>query len=301
MTTKQNNFEGGGAAGGEGTAITTGNSGGGSGDALATITLPGTATSATFNYSATGMNPSGTFGGRFQITGATVGGWRAYLAWTAAGTTLAGRFTFCLNTLPTVNCNIAGIINGSFTGNVRLLYLTASQSVQTTNAAGTGIGSTSGTLSAGTVYVWEMQIDCAASNTTGTINSQLYALSAPGSLLINFASSTADAGGGAASPQPIRGSAGNNDLVANLDVTFDDLLFVTGTTTPVGPPNVGATITMGSALAAAAAQTAPQVMNLTSPAYAATATDLGGGPGSWVNVTNAQGAADGSFATWTSP
>ena len=39
----------------------------------------------------------------------------------------------------------------------------------------------------------------------------------------------------------------------------------------------------------------------TSPAYAATATDLGGGTGSWTSPANAEGAADGSFATWTAP
>ena len=39
----------------------------------------------------------------------------------------------------------------------------------------------------------------------------------------------------------------------------------------------------------------------TSPAYAATATDLGGGTGSWTSPANAQGSADTSTATWTAP
>ena len=63
----------------------------------------------------------------------------------------------------------------------------------------------------------------------------------------------------------------------------------------------GATVTMGSALAATTAQPAAQIMSLTSPAYAATATDLGGGSGSWASPANAQGTGDGSFATWTAP
>ena len=40
---------------------------------------------------------------------------------------------------------------------------------------------------------------------------------------------------------------------------------------------------------------------VTSPAYATAASDLGGGPGSWVNPSYAEGPPDGSFATWTSP
>ena len=39
----------------------------------------------------------------------------------------------------------------------------------------------------------------------------------------------------------------------------------------------------------------------TSPAYAATATDLGGGTGSWTSPANAQGSADTTYATWTAP
>jgi hypothetical protein len=39
----------------------------------------------------------------------------------------------------------------------------------------------------------------------------------------------------------------------------------------------------------------------TSPAWAATATDLGGGSGSWASTGNADGVPDGSVATWTAP
>ena len=62
-----------------------------------------------------------------------------------------------------------------------------------------------------------------------------------------------------------------------------------------------ATVPMGPALAVTTAQAAPQLMSLTSTAYAATAADLGGGAGSWVNAGNADGTPDGSFATWTVP
>jgi hypothetical protein len=37
------------------------------------------------------------------------------------------------------------------------------------------------------------------------------------------------------------------------------------------------------------------------PNYAGAASDLGGGSGSWTNPTNAQGAADTTYAVWTSP
>jgi hypothetical protein len=39
----------------------------------------------------------------------------------------------------------------------------------------------------------------------------------------------------------------------------------------------------------------------TSPAWATSASDLGGGSGSWVNPGNADGAPDSSYATWTAP
>ncbi len=239
MTTQQNNFEGGGAAGGEGTGITTGNSGGASGNAFNTITIP---SGGTFTFSVTGADVAGTFGGRWRLISAGTG-WRAYLQWAAVSNQLAARWVFCFNTLPTVNMLIAVIVNGSFTSNMQMLYVTASQTLQTRNAAGTNIGPASSAISANTVYVLEAQMDCSNSNTTGTIQTQLYALANPGVLLLNYASgATVDAGGGAASPQPIRGSLGNNDIVANLDLTFDDLFFVTGTLTPVGAPYTGPVI-----------------------------------------------------------
>jgi hypothetical protein len=37
------------------------------------------------------------------------------------------------------------------------------------------------------------------------------------------------------------------------------------------------------------------------PNYAGAAADMGGGSGSWTNPTNAQGAADTTYAVWTSP
>ena len=39
----------------------------------------------------------------------------------------------------------------------------------------------------------------------------------------------------------------------------------------------------------------------TSAAYATSASDLGGGSGSWVNPGNADGAPDATYATWTAP
>lgn len=62
-----------------------------------------------------------------------------------------------------------------------------------------------------------------------------------------------------------------------------------------------ATVTMGPALAATATQPAPQPGSLSSPAYGASYGIIAGGAGSWVNPVNAEGAPDGSDATWTSP
>lgn len=234
MALVTNNFDGGTDGAGTTGGVTTGNSAN-SGSALNTITIP-TATSATFNYDATGAAAG--LGGRWQLSGATTG-WRAYHQWTAAGTSLAARWAFCFNTLPSSNVTIGVIINGSFATSLRLVYITATTLVQVQNAAGAVLGSSSA-ISGATVYGLEAQMDCGSTTTNGTINAQLYAASAPGSLLLNYSSggATVNAGGGSASPQPIRGSMGNNDIVASLDLTFDALAFNPGSATAIGPPLV---------------------------------------------------------------
>ena len=69
------------------------------------------------------------------------------------------------------------------------------------------------------------------------------------------------------------------------------------------PGGTNATVTMGSALAAAASQPAAQAGSLTSPAYATSYGIIAGGSGSWVNPANAEGTggSGGPWATWTAP
>jgi hypothetical protein len=59
-----------------------------------------------------------------------------------------------------------------------------------------------------------------------------------------------------------------------------------------------ATVAMSSALAVTTTQPGPQLMSLTSAAYAGTAADLGGGTGSWTSPASADGAPDAAYATW---
>ena len=59
------------------------------------------------------------------------------------------------------------------------------------------------------------------------------------------------------------------------------------------------TVPMGSALAVAAAAPGPQLMSLSSPAYASSASGLSGGTGTWSSTGNATSGPDGSVATWT--
>lgn len=59
-----------------------------------------------------------------------------------------------------------------------------------------------------------------------------------------------------------------------------------------------ATVPMSGSLAAAGSIPAVQVMNLSGPNYATTASDLGGGAGSWADTGNAGGAPDSTYATW---
>ena len=125
----------------------------------------------------------------------------------------------------------------------------------------------------------------------------------PGSLLVAMAVSHATGNTGEASTLAVSDTSGltwTPQAVATVTAGTGTFQIAGVWTAPV-PGGTDATVTMGSALAVATAQPAPQAGSLTSPAYAATATDLGGGAGSWASPANAQGTGDGSFATWTAP
>jgi hypothetical protein len=109
-------------------------------------------------------------------------------------------------------------------------------------------------------------------------------------------------------------SSGNQDIglfYANsangAEAAAGVVTFLTAPSTFVGGIILGAiklaggtnaTVTMGSALSAATSAPVPQPGSLSGPSYAASAADLGGGTGSWSSTANADGAPDGSYATW---
>ena len=292
MTDYKHDFEG----STDGTQITTATFGS---DTAFSVILPANAPTTNAWYFSTTGKISGTLGGRINITSSTA--WRAYHT-IASGTQVACRWGFTFNgAMPGAALVIASIIEGTGFAAVFHALVDISSHMNIQDFSGTKYTQT-GTLAAGTAYYLEVQVDMGASTTTGTINAQLYTAADPSTLLINYASGATLNTRGTGSAI-IRAQLGQNNTVTALDLTFDDVLYRTGTMTPIGAPAtaVNATVTMGSALAATTAQAAPQVMNLTSPAYAATATDLGGGAGSWTSPANAQGTGDTTYATWTAP
>jgi hypothetical protein len=221
MTLVQNNFEG----GSQGTTITPANSGSGSGDAFATITGP-------FVFDSTGAYHG--LGGRVQIATSTA--WRDYHSW-ASVTQVAARVVFVFNgsvPTPAGGMVLLAAINATSFASVFKFGIDNGAHLLAENAAGGTLQSSSpSTLSAGTAYVLEYQIQPGTTITTGVISCQAYAAATPGTLLINFSSSTANLGTVAGI---VRGSLGENDAVTTLDITFDEIVYNTGTLTAIGVP-----------------------------------------------------------------
>lgn len=215
MTTVQNVFSGGTA----GATITTGNSGGTSGDAFATVTGP-------FIYSATGARSG--LGGRVQISSSTA--WRSYHSWSST-TQLAARVAFTFNGSVANSVTLCGAVNSAFATAAKFGTNAAGKGV-VLNAAGSTLATAATALAADTEYIVEYQVAPGSTTSNGTIAVQLYAASAPGTLLLNYSATTVNAG----TLGLVRGQLGNNDLVAALDVTFDDVRYDLATLTAVGPP-----------------------------------------------------------------
>lgn len=216
MTTFKNSFEGGTA----GTVVTTGNSGGASGDAFANVAGNPT-------FSATGKM-HGSLGCRWNLGTATA--WRAYHSWTATGS-VAGRAYMTLNSLPSAGRTLLTVINSTFASNVKV-QTTAANKLQVTDAAGTVLWTAANALVAGTVYRLEVQTSAGTTTTNGMIAFQYYAGDSTTPAETGYSASNVNAGAGS---QIVRGQLGNNDSTT-IDVTFDDVQWNTGTTTPVGPP-----------------------------------------------------------------
>jgi hypothetical protein len=215
MSTVQNNFDG----GTNGVTITTGNSGGASGDAFANVTGP-------FVYDTTGARAGE--GGRVQIASSTA--WRSYHSWSAVSQ-LAARIVFTLNGSVSNTFTIASSVDTAFAANFKF-GINGSSKLVVQNAAGSTLATSAAALSANTAYVAEYQVAPGVDTSSGTIQLQLYTVAAPGTLLLNYASSTVNAG----TNQLIRGQLGHNDTVTSLDITFDDIKYNLSTLTPVGPP-----------------------------------------------------------------
>lgn len=204
------------AAGGSGTPVTTSNT-------TAFSSLAGTVV-----FSGTGK-AHGSWGYRWNIPVAAA--WRGYKTFTAA-TQLACRVNFTLNSLPSATRALVWIVNSSFTQNV-VFGINSSNQPIIQNAAGTTL-LTGTALTAGVNYGVEIQTSPGTTTSDGTIKCQVYALSSTSTLLLNYSSTTVNAGAG---NTILRGQVGANNT-ETIDVTFDDILWRTGTLTAVGPVSV---------------------------------------------------------------
>jgi hypothetical protein len=168
------------------------------------------------------------------------------------------------------------MVNSSFATNMRI-SVDATNHLQVKNAAGSVLFTATAALSAATLYRLEWEIDVGTTSTNGTINFRYY-LGDSSTAVQSYTSSTINAGSGV---NIVRTQLGNNDSVT-INVTFDDLVTVTGSTTPVGPYSTALTvpmpignITMDSLAPSVAAEsrvtTAPPTVNFAALAPTVTA------------------------------
>jgi hypothetical protein len=166
-------------------------------------------------YAATGA-VHGSLGYRWQQT--TAAAWRGYKGFTASSQ-LACRVNFTLNSLPSAGRDLVWIVNQAFSSNVRFGVNSTSKPI-IANASGTILATAAAALSAGTAYAVEIQTSPGTTTTDGTIKCQVYAVSAPSTLLLNYSATKVSAGSGS---NILRGQLGSNTS-ETIDVTFDDVL-----------------------------------------------------------------------------
>ena len=205
-----------GEGGTAGTTITTGNSGGASGDAFAAVT-------GTCTFSATGK-AHGSLGLLYNVTTTA---WRAYHSFTATSQ-IAGRIYLTANALPSATVDVFDLINSSFAANVKL-RITSAGKLAVVNAAGSAVFTSTASLVAGTTYRIEFQVDVGSTSSNGTIKMQWYTLDG-GTAIETYTTLAGNAGAGV---QIVRAQLGDNTS-STVNLTFDDLMYVTDSMTPVG-------------------------------------------------------------------
>jgi len=168
----------------------------------------------------------GSLGYRWQQ--GTAAAWRGYKGFTASSQ-LACRVNFTLNSLPSAGRSLVWIVNQAFGSNARFGVNSTSKPI-IQDAGGTILATAASALVAGTAYGVEIQTSPGTTTTDGTIKCQLYAVSDPSTLLFNYSATNVSAGSGS---NILRGQLGSNTS-ETIDVTFDDVLWRTGTLTPVG-------------------------------------------------------------------
>lgn len=177
-------------------------------------------------YAATGA-AHGSLGYRWQQVSAAA--WRGYKGFTASSQ-LACRVNFTLNSLPNAGRGLVWVVNQAFGSNARFGVNSTNKPI-IQDAGGTILATAAAALSAGTAYGVEIQTSPGTTTTDGTIKCQLYALSDPSTLLLNYAATNVSAGSGS---NILRGQLGSNTS-ETIDVTFDDVIWRTGTLTAIGP------------------------------------------------------------------
>jgi len=185
-------------------------------------------------YSTTGK-AHGSLGYRWQQGTATA--WRAYKGFTASSQ-LACRVNFTLNSLPNAGRDLVWVVNQAFGSNARFGVNSINKPI-IESASGTILATGASALVAGTAYGVEIQTSPGTTTTDGTIKCQLYAVSDPSTLLLNYSATNVSAGSGS---NILRGQVGSNTSEI-IDVTFDDILWRTGTLTAVGPVGANQTPT----------------------------------------------------------
>lgn len=214
MTIYQNTFEG----GTDTTVITTANSGGTSGTAFSAVTG-----SPTFST----VGATSGLGCRWNLSTATA--WSASWAVTATAT-IAIATDIYFTSLPTAYRDFVIPVNTSSSPVCKVTVGPAGQ-LRLNDFAGTQLWQAASAITTGVHYRFELEVNVGTSTSDGTLTFRYFNNTAPTTVIEARTSSGTDNAGGV-SINKLNLGVGSSTAV---DVTFDNVRWNPGSTTPLGP------------------------------------------------------------------
>lgn len=196
---------------------------------------------------------------------------QAFWDWTGGNaSSIAARAYINVTGAPSSTSDIFTLRSTQITSFAKL-QLTGAMKVTVCNQAGAGLYTFSPTLSTGTTYRLEIQSISGSSTTNGTISAQIFSGDST-TAIDTYTSSTVNAG--TANFAGLRW--GKITAGPSANINWDDIMFVTGTNTPLGPSTTGVTQS-AAALTATTGTQAVASNQIAAVAQSATSLTVAGG------------------------